>query len=121
MKLREDGASSKQLDEVYIARVRGVIEYGAQVYGCYLNRGQSQELEKILAHCLQIVLGAQSRSYRANLTALNLPRLDDRRVQPMTRFAILAYRSVQHRWWFSPSVPTSANTRTDLPRFEIPF
>ena len=36
VKLREGGASSKQLAEVYIARARGVIEYGDQVYGCYL-------------------------------------------------------------------------------------
>ena len=121
IKLREAGASSTQLAEVYVARVRGVIEYGAHVYGCCLNKGQSQELENLQARCLQIVLGAQSRSYRANLAALNLPRLDDRRVQLMTTFAISAYRSVHHRWWFSPNVPNPANTRIDLPRFEIPL
>ena len=34
VKLLKGGASSKQLAEVYIARARGVIEYGDQVYGC---------------------------------------------------------------------------------------
>ena len=121
VKLREAGASPKQLADVYIARVRGVIEYGAQVYGCCLNKGQSQVLESIQARCLQIVLGKQSRSYRANLAALDLPRLDDRRVQLMRSFAISAYRSVHHRWWFSPNKPSLSKTRTALPRFSIPL
>ena len=121
VKLREAGASPKQLVEVYIARVRGVVEYGAQVYGCCLNKGQSQVLESIQARCLQIVLGKQSRSYRANLAALNLPRLDDRRVQLMQSFAISAYRSVHHRWWFSPNKPSLTKTRSALPRFRIPL
>ena len=121
VKLRDAGASPKQLADVYVARVRGVIEYGAQVYGCCLNKGQSQALENIQARCLQIVRGKQSRSYRANLAALGLPRLDDRRVILMRSFAISAYRSVHHRWWFSPNEQSQSKTRSALPRFSVPL
>ena len=121
VKLREAGASPKQLSDVYVARIRGVIEYGAQVYGCVLNKSQSQAIEAIQARCLQIVLGKQSRSYRANLALLDLPRLDDRRLQLMRSFAISAYRSVHHRWWFTPNKPSQAHTRSAPPRFVIPL
>ena len=67
------------------------------------------------------MLGKQSRSYRANLAALGLPRLDDRRVHLMRSFAISAYRSVHHRWWFSPNKQSLSKTRSALPRFCVPL
>ena len=39
----------------------------------------------------------------------------------MRSFAISAYRSVHHRWWFSPNKPSLSKTRTALPRFSIPL
>ena len=121
VKLRDAGASPVQLAQVYTARIRSTVEYGAQVYGCCLSKGQSNEIESIQIRCLQIILGAQSRSYRANLDAVSLPRLDVRRVQLMRNFAISAYRSEHHRWWFSPHPPSLANTRQVKPRFSIPL
>ena len=37
----------------------------------------------------------------------------------MRNFAISAYRSEHHRWWFSPHPPSPANTRQTTPRFSI--
>ena len=89
---------------VYIARVRSVIEYGAQIYGFLLNGRQSDELEQLQVKCCQIILGANSRSYEKNLAALELPRLSTHREVLMKDFAISCYRSSVHRWWFSPNV-----------------
>ena len=62
-KLREVGADEDQLLALYIARVRGTIEYGAQVYGAVVNKSQSNVLERVQIRCLQIVRGAKSSSY----------------------------------------------------------
>ena len=72
VKLRDAGANVEQLVELYIARVRGTIEYGAQVYGPLLNAGQDEELEGLQRKCVQIVLGPRSKSYRSNLEVLGL-------------------------------------------------
>ena len=39
----------------------------------------------------------------------------------MQSLAISAYRSVHHRWWFSPNKPSLTKTRNALPRFRIPL
>ena len=41
VKLREAGATISNLVDLYIARVRTTVEYGAQVYGTVLNGKQS--------------------------------------------------------------------------------
>ena len=38
----------------------------------------------------------------------------------MKEFAIKAYLSPEHQWWFRPHPPAPCNTRTVLPRFQTP-
>ena len=102
LKLRMSGASTDQLVALYIARVRGTLEYGAQVFGTVLNASQSDELEAVQVKSLQIVLGSASSSYARNLEALGMVTLAERRLELIKSFAISCYKSVEHRWWFTP-------------------
>ena len=111
VKLREAGANRDQLLSLYVARVRSTLEDGAQVYDCLINESQAEELECVQRNCLQIILGRQSRSYSANLSALGLTSLSLRRKHLVKMFAISCYRSPIHRWWFSPHPPMPLNTR----------
>ena len=102
VKLREAWETPEQICDVYVARVRTVVEYGAQVYGCVINATQSEELEQLQAKCLQIALGASSRSYAKNLATLGLETLENRRQDLLKSFAISCFRAPEHRWWFTP-------------------
>ena len=57
LKLREAGASSKQLLDLYLARVRSTLEYGAPVFGPLLNGLQSNELEAVQRRLVPFIKG----------------------------------------------------------------
>ena len=78
-KFREAGANTEQLLTVYTTRIRPVIEYAAQVYGCLLNGLQARELELLQSHAVMIVLGSKAESYAKNLITLGLRSLGERR------------------------------------------
>ena len=120
VKLREVGADRDQLVSLYIARVRATVEFAAQVYGTVLNAGQSDAIEKIQRRCCQIILGPQSLSYARNLQTLGLESLEKRRNDLVYQFAISSFRSVEHRWWFTPHPDPPLHTRLSAPRFLVP-
>ena len=88
LKCREIGASVEQLTSVYVTRVRSTVEYGAQVFHPLLNESQSKEIEEIQRKSLQLILGAKSRSYEANMLTLGLSPLSERRALLVKNFAI---------------------------------
>ena len=120
VKCREAGASPDQLLPLYIASVRDLLEYSAQVYDPLINESQAAELEAVQRSCLQIVLGCRSRSYAANMAALDVPSLAARRKELVKNFAISCFRSPSHRWWFTPHPSPPLNTRTWTPRLLEP-
>ena len=120
VKLREAGASTQQLVELYIAIVRSTMEYGAAVFNPLLNGSQTEELESVQRRCLQIVLGSESRGYESNLAKLGLTTLAERRNELVRSFAISCYRSPNHRWWFNPHPALPLGTRYRPPRFLVP-
>ena len=94
------------------------------MYCCHvwdpINGLQKLELENIQSHALRIIRGANSGSYNANLRALELQRLSDRRLDLVKRFAIKTYRDPRHRWWFKITPASLPNTREEVPRFSAP-
>ena len=107
----------------YITRIRTVIEYAVQVYGCVLSGIQAFELEQLQSHAVLIILGSQSQSYSKNLETLGLKTLGERRKEIMLKFAISCYCSTTHRWWFKATPPPTRPTRTSTsrPRFIVPM
>ena len=108
---------------MYTARVRSVVEYAVQVYGCVINGVQGKALEDVQAHALQVVMGAECSSYSRNLATLELETLAERRENLMLKFAIKCFKSKQHSWWFTPSPSLTALARLahpSPPRFSVP-
>ena len=84
-----------------------------------MNGAQSKEFEDCQRHALQVVLGAQSSSYSANLKRLSLDRLSDRRSDLILKFAISTFKNPKHRSWYTPSPPPEL-TRQIPPRLIVP-
>ena len=120
VKLRDAGADTTQLVQVYIARVRSTVEYAAQVYDPLINASQVSKIEHVQFRAAQIILGPRSRSYAKNMEQLGLVTLAERRAELVRNFAIATYRSPIHRWWYVPHPPTLLNTRLVPPRFFVP-
>ena len=119
-KLRYAGASVPQLLQNYTLKIRSILEYASEVFGCVISAVQSKTLEDVQAKCLRIILGMKSRSYTANMTALKLERLEDRRNKKIEEFAIKSCRSLNHRWWFIPTPPSATPPRIAPQRFVLP-
>ena len=106
---------------IYIARVCSTLEYACQVYDPLLNESQSLEIEAVQRNCLQIIMGAASGSYSSNRSTLNMSTLSSRRSELVQQFAIACFRSINHRWWFTPHPPVPQGTRYLPPRFLVPM
>ena len=102
-RLREAGASTEVLKVNYVTRVRSILEYGAVVWGCVISGLQAKNIEKVQMNALQVVLGAESRSYEANLRKLELEKLSVRRESLIHKFAISTFRNPEFRSWYKPT------------------
>ena len=122
LRFREAGAELQQLKEVYIAKIRPVLEYGCQVITPMLNGLQTKELESVQRQACIIILGRKASSYAENLVSLRIPSLYERRELLVREFAISVFRNHKHRWWFQPSPPPIHPTRViqPRPRFAVP-
>ena len=89
------------------ARIRSVLEYGAQVWGAVINGLQSKAIENCQMKALQVILGAQSSSYSVNRAKLSVELLSDRREELMTKFAISTFKDPRFRKWYTPFPPSS--------------
>ena len=120
MRLRDAGADTEVLKVNYCTRVRSIIEYGGAVWGCLISGTQAKYVEKVQIQALQIILGAQSSSYEANLVRLGLERLTIRRKEQITKFAISTIRDPNHSWWYTPSPITPCNSRNAPSLYKTP-
>ena len=91
-----------------------------QVWYPLINGLQEKALEDVQCQAVQIIKGANSTSYPANLSSLGLEKLSDRRSSLTKDFALSLYRDPHHRWWFAPSPPHLRTSKIKLPRFQAP-
>ena len=100
VRLREQGASWFQLLEVYLVRVRPILEYGAPVFSGGLTVAQSNNIELTQKKALAVVLGKKFTSYRAALLTCSVERLDLRRERLSLNFVTSCLNSHRHRDMF---------------------
>ena len=94
----------------YVTRVLSILEYGAVVWGCVISGLQAKNIEKVKMNALQVVLGAESRSYEVNLRKLELEKLSVRRESLIHKFAISTFRNPEFRSWYKPTPPIIASS-----------
>ena len=91
VRLRNAGAGPQVLLVNYCSKIRTILEYGAQVWGTFINGAQAKCIEDCQLHALQIILGAQTSSYNVNLAHLEVDRLSTRRDNLILKFAISTF------------------------------
>ena len=102
--LKRAGIPSPHLIEIYCCFIRALIEYGANTYGGYLTRQQSDELERLQANILRSILGTR-RSYSTCLRISGLDTLEKRREFLFAKFADRIEKNVDFRKRWLPLAP----------------
>ena len=105
-RLREAGASKVVLKVNYETKIRSILEYGNVVWGFVISGLQANEFKKIQMNAVQVILGAESKSYVLNLQKLEMERLDVRREDQIRKFAISSFKDPVFRSWYEPTPQT---------------
>ncbi|KAI8483121.1 hypothetical protein Bbelb_391400 [Branchiostoma belcheri] len=85
---------------VYTSFVRPVLEYATPLWHPGLMSSQRGKIESIHVRATKIILGNTFHSYSAACEALQLQKLEDRRISLCLKFAQKLYNSEQYRHWF---------------------
>ncbi|KAI8500548.1 hypothetical protein Bbelb_221140 [Branchiostoma belcheri] len=99
-RLRQFHLPTHDLVTVYTSFVRPVLEYATPLWHPGLTSSQRRKIENIQVRATKIILGNTFHSYSAACEALQLQKLEDRRVSLCLKFAQKLYKSEQYRHWF---------------------
>ena len=108
---KRSGVPKDKLRDIYCAMSRSIIEYTSNVYHSLINRGQSNELEKIQKCCLRIIY-RYNYDYNQHLELAGLQTLERRREINFEKFTRKTSKNQKYHHWFpkNPSERTKRNT-----------
>ena len=109
-RLKNFGAKTKDLLDVYIKQIRCLLEYAVTVWQPSLTAEDSLKIERVQKCALAIILGQNYKSYKSALLQLNLDTLAARRIKLCEKFSIKAQKHPKFSKWFKP------NTRSSVTR-----
>ena len=91
---------------------RSILEYTSNVYHSQINKGQSNELEKIQKRSLRIIYGYE-HDYEKLLELSNLKTLKERREISFEKFARTTVKNPKYAHWFpkNPAIRSGRNTK----------
>ena len=115
-RLKQLGASNKDLIDVYCKQIRSIAEFAAPVWNSSLTGEDIVKLERIQKIAFHIILGDEYYSYTSALKILGMEKLSQRRKQLCLKFAKRALKSEKFRKWFKTSIP-NLRTRNQKPKF----
>ena len=118
-RIKELGASIKDMLEVYIRQIRCLAETGCPAWNGSLTQKDVDGLESIQRTVVKIILGNKFNSYRNGLTELNLSPLKIRREKICLKFAKCTEKSKKFSKWFQKT-PHSTRTRTKSKKYLVP-
>ena len=108
--LRRAGVEPDRLVNIYVALIRTIIEYAAQMYHYLLTGDQSGKIESLQRNALKIILGP-GVSYAEALERTGLKRLSERREDICANFTRKTYLNPRYTHWFPPNNPVEHNLR----------
>ena len=92
-RLKQNGANTKELCDIYQKHVRSILEYSAVVWHAGLTKIYSTNLERVQKSAFSIILGKEYKSYEYSLNKLGMPILHERREIRCAKFAKKALKS----------------------------
>ena len=115
-RLKQLGATTHNLVEVYTKQIRCILELAAPAWQGGISQSEKQDLERVQKCAAHIILGNVYTSYKNALEILNLDSLEVRRMNLALKFAVKAEKHQKFNAWFKPTKKTM-NTRTKLPKY----
>ena len=115
-RLKNFGAKTKDLLDVYVKQIRCLLEYAVTVWQPSLTVEDSLKIERVQKSALAIILGQNFKSYKYALLQLNLDTLAARRIKLCEKFSIKAQKHPKFSKWFKPNT-TSSVTRSRKNKF----
>ena len=109
-RLKQLGASTAELLDVYNKQVRSVLEFGAVVWTAGLTEENRKQIERVQKSAFAIILGRNYQSYENALEILRMETLAKRRESLALKFAKKTAKHDKHKRWFELSETT--NTRS---------
>ena len=98
--LKRSGFDVPDLIDFYCSLLRPVVEFCAAVYGSFLSKQQSSDLERLQKHALNVIVGRYG-SYTEACEKYGIEKLSDRRANIIEKFALKATQSDRfgNRWF----------------------
>ena len=112
-RLKNLGANSEELLDVYMKQVRSVLELAVPVWQPGLTQLETQQIERVQKCAMHIILGENYTDYYDALETMNCDTLVSRRIKLCENFARKASKSTRYRNWFTlkTTSPPTINTR----------
>ena len=117
-RLKNLGASQKDLLDVYIKQIRSLAEFAVPVWNSSLTGDDIVNLERIQKTALHIIMGQEYKSYSSALKTTGLEKLSERRKKICLKFAKRAQKHPKFSKWFKANPKRS--TRLPQPKFCAP-
>ena len=115
-RLKNLGATHKQLVEVYTKQIRCILELAAPAWQGSITQTEKQDIERIQKSACHIILGSSYISYNSALKTLNLESLDSRRNKLSLKFALKCEKHEKFQSWFKPATK-NVNTRAPVNKY----
>ena len=100
-RLKNLGATTSQMLDVYTKQVRSVLELAVPAWQPSLTISDKNNLERVQKCALKIIYGHEYQSYTSSCESANLLSLEDRRVKMCKAFALKALKSDKFSKWFN--------------------
>ena len=113
-RLKNLGASRKQLIYVYVRQIRRILELAVPVWHPSLTLEDRLHIERVQRAALQVILGSEYTSYTSACALADLSTLESRRVKLCQKFAQRAANHPKHQKWFRINEKRTT-TRTSQP------
>ena len=117
-RLKELGAETAELIDVYKQQVLSVLEFAVPVWASSITKHEASTIERVQKTALHIILGIDYTNYQLALKTLNMKSLSERRLELCSKFAVKSLRSQKYNTWFKKSEAKSYNTRCEKPIFK---
>ena len=116
-RMKEIGATSDYMLEVFKLQIRCLTEIGCHAWNGSLFIKDVKELERIQKTAVKIILGNRYNGYHNALNTLKIPRLEMRREKICLKFSKKCEKSVKfYKWFLKKSLKTRTGKKYMLPK-----
>ena len=111
-RLKQLGATSEELLDVYQKQVRCIVEYASPVWTGGLTQDEVSQIERVQKAAFAIILGPGYKNYSEALLSLDCDSLEERRKSINLKFAKKSLKNDRFTNWFCSETTNVHSMRT---------